>query len=1406
MKKDLSFENACQIIKGEYPELVNDIDKFSSVILAAGTTVAAIPIAIAVGPTAITPAAIILIAVGTLSNLLGVKNEISTISEKIIVKIANKRDKDTLKLFERMQHAFSLTCYTSFFEALNQHEHLSPLLKKIKLTGEEKHSIAVYAAKDLLGRSDIQTANVEMDHIKFEIDLPQPGDTLQTQRRRLLPLYQQLAKRAEKFFELETVKRQIQESGGQEKVEKALKGMPEKAIEYFRAQYYGLAMKYPEFAIWLNLQENEKSRTLLQEEGAEYNRKLIDLAENGQKAIDIGFRHMEEIIKSIPSQIEQEQTDTILQRLETWYINTVEKPIIDDPYSAYSQPTLTYPKKSDIFVPQAFQALHYTGQEHLEREQTWKDLPERDDLSAFLLGYFSHPISIHKPLIILGQPGSGKSLLTSMLAARLVASASSYTPIKVELRHVNAEASISVQIKDQVYKDTLLERSWGELTSCSINRPPLVIFDGYDELLQATGKIFSGYLKDVEAFQEDELTRKQTVRAVVTSRINLIDKAVIPKHATVVRLLKFNTQRQNEWISRWNDTNAVYFEQAQVKPLTLPQMNKSIEHLAEQPLLLMMLAIYDSVGNPLLSTKDLDQTLLYDELLRRFIERELKKDEKISRSWQKEELDKAVDYEMDRLGVAAIGMFNRRSLYIQKEDLDTDLKFFKLGKSSLEREDRRSLLAGGRDLLPAEKMFGSFFFQQLTAVYRPVEPEALEAAIVYKPQEAESDIAYEFLHNTFGEFLTADFMLRKILEETAAIRHLTGIEILKSALSQRIEQLDGLGPDWFARFMYAPLFSRPIIVKLLREWSQHLLRQKRQNIQEVLADLDIIITNHINLLLNGNTLPSLMTKNDQHPFAKLPVIGYLAIYTLNLILLRTLLAPDGFTFIEKKYNSSEDGTRAWDRLTYLWRSWFSLETLNELAAILDTERDGTMIRLKIKNTASTSSNRNRLELVNSVGQALADNITAGLSGLLLHDSFRANQASIDAIWKLLRSEQVDEPLEVLLHTKLLRHLRHETRASVYLPASTLIGSKIDWKHNLEASVFLLAEVVRLAQETNDRRVLKRYEPLVLQPEFTEESDELMRETIRLAREIEFEGAIRYFSEEHVVRLLSGKSISTRKLAKKPLPTELLIELIQIVHERGFSIIAEYIVQTYMKNSKNERLHIPTHLAVEIVKFARLVNDRSMLSYFLHHYTEMIPSLRTRAAAELTVECIKLAREVGDQETLNQLIEMCMHTLMKADEYVVDVFVRSELMTELLKYAYEINNRHFFTIFTQYIAKMIKENNIYLSSDLLAVILKFAHKIDNKDIKDVYNDLYLKSVIQAQQLVTIELAIEVIKLAIEEQNIYNQAHVKNFYHKNVTVERCHLDALPLGTVMDIRHLAQIFSDNSLVQLIDTRMRL
>ena len=129
-------------------------------------------------------------------------------------------------------------------------------------------------------------------------------------------------------------------------------------------------------------------------------------------------------------------------------------------------------------------------------------------------------------MLVLGHPGSGKSLFTRVYAARL--HYPRYTVVRVELRDADPAVSIQNQVEDQIRKDTGYDVNWADLVGNLPLSPPVVILDGYDELLQATGKLFTDYLDQVQRFQRDGLIQDRPVRVIVTSRITLIDKAIIP--------------------------------------------------------------------------------------------------------------------------------------------------------------------------------------------------------------------------------------------------------------------------------------------------------------------------------------------------------------------------------------------------------------------------------------------------------------------------------------------------------------------------------------------------------------------------------------------------------------------------------------------------------------------------------------------------------------------------------------------------------------------------------------------------------------------------------------------------------------------------------------------------------------
>jgi hypothetical protein len=88
-------------------------------------------------------------------------------------------------------------------------------------------------------------------------------------------------------------------------------------------------------------------------------------------------------------------------------------------------------------------------------------------------------------------------------------------------------------------------------------------------------------------------------------------------------------------------------------------------------------------------------------------------------------------------------------------------------------------------------------------------------------------------------------------------------------------------------------------------------------------------------LLNGAVLPDLTARepDGKHaPYGQLPALGHLAVYSLNLILLRTYLSADSPCVLhEADLGQQPAGLRAGDRLASLWRSWFPPESLEALA-------------------------------------------------------------------------------------------------------------------------------------------------------------------------------------------------------------------------------------------------------------------------------------------------------------------------------------------------------------------------------------------------------------------------------------------------------------------------------------------
>lgn len=308
-----------------------------------------------------------------------------------------------------------------------------------------------------------------------------------------------------------------------------------------------------------------------------------------------------------------------------------------------------------------------------------------------------------------------------------------------------------------------------------------------------------------------------------------------------------SNQRQ-KWIDIWNSINADYFASEKINPFSLPLKEKgkknSIIELAEQPLLLLMLALYDSEANELAKTSNIKRTELYDNLLRRFVRRERRRYVAGFEDKTPEEQEVIIDKEMNRLGVVAIGMYNRQEVVIRSRQLEEDLDTFKA-----RREDGSPK---AHTLKESESVLGGFFF-----IHKSTAQDV-------DAHSEKSESAYEFLHNTFGEFLAADFILRNTINEVKDI--LVDRKFKSSGLENKLSNPDSLNSGWFYCLMFVPLYSRPVVIEMLRE---HITKALKRTLEiysfpfvitkdDFIDNLQYLDKNQLKMILNTRNSPSVM--------------------------------------------------------------------------------------------------------------------------------------------------------------------------------------------------------------------------------------------------------------------------------------------------------------------------------------------------------------------------------------------------------------------------------------------------------------------------------------------------------------------------------------------------------------------
>jgi hypothetical protein len=493
--------------------------------------------------------------------------------------------------------------------------------------------------------------------------------------------------------------------------------------ERYRSDYLTLATTVPEFKVWADLGEHAATRMALA--------RLADL-----------------LTQPASPQRGVRMLLTEVNRAE------LDRPVIDIDIDGYGIDAV-FPTVRDIFITPHFKSVPAAQSTRVGDEHWWEKKFLSRDLDVVLARHFSTPDATRLPLLLLGHPGAGKSLLTKVLAAQLPDS--TYTVVRVPLRQVDADANVATQVQQALDVTTNGRVSWPELSNQSDDTIRVILLDGLDELLQATTNDRGGYLTDVVEFQRIEAALGKPVAVVVTSRTLVADRVRIPDGTPVVKLEDFDDAQVRQWLQVWNGVNS--------RPVS-PDIVMAQGELAQQPLLLLMLTLYFADPNVELPDTDLSIAELYERLLDTYARREVTKH--AGRVLPADELAEAIRTQLIRLSIAALGMFNRGRQSITEAELSADV-------------------AGLGEPAPSgDRLLGEFFFVHA--------PEANEG----------SARGYEFLHATFGEYLVANRVVEVLADVAEAA----------FGLRRPREPDDEL---LFAALSYQPLAIQPPILEFVYE-------------------------------------------------------------------------------------------------------------------------------------------------------------------------------------------------------------------------------------------------------------------------------------------------------------------------------------------------------------------------------------------------------------------------------------------------------------------------------------------------------------------------------------------------------------------------------------------------------------
>ncbi|MEU4441845.1 hypothetical protein AB0K14_16755 [Actinosynnema sp. NPDC050801] len=653
------------------------------------------------------------------------------------------------------------------------------------------------------------------------------------------------------------------------------RGIVRESREKYVHHYLGLAASIPEFEVWTFIGEHSATRDAVVAGNARLAEALATQTESLER-----FARL--LSSSAPGELRADRS--YRRKLEKAALATLAKPLLRS-NPGNQAVTTRFPSVERGFVAPRYRVTVHDEKAVPASEDWWSSYTAvEEDIDTFLAAHLSSPTGTARPLLVLGHPGAGKSLLMEVLAARLPAAG--YTVVNVQLRKVNADEPVRRQIESALTEVLSEKVDWGKLADECDDTIRVVLLDGFDELVQASGVTQSNYIRQVCEFQEREADLGRPVAVVITSRTLVVDRARIPDGVPIVKLEEFDDSRVGKWLDAWNQANASTPGFHTLAPADLLRHGD----LARQPLILLMLAIYAAdAEDRWLDDEDLSRAALYERLIDSFVLRQARDKSRVEPSEQ--QVATKVQKSKWQLSIAALAMFNRGLQYVSDAELERDLLPFFPAQEMTQRssfDDPLSL---------SDQTVGDFFF------IHSAQLNAQDSASTGRR-------TYEFLHATFGEYLIAERTLKLlgtvlVDKQRRESNPFEGFGLLDDALLYSL-----ISHDVFAK-------RRPIL-----EFASGLFQALDPDVRVgVLGVLDELIrTVHQRV------------KNDAHPGydpSGANLVGRIAAYTANLVCLRVHLV-DSPVPLDSLFPGMGTDLDAWRSMVHLWHSgsdaegWLSL--------------------------------------------------------------------------------------------------------------------------------------------------------------------------------------------------------------------------------------------------------------------------------------------------------------------------------------------------------------------------------------------------------------------------------------------------------------------------------------------------